>query len=122
MPAALFTPAVIWRAFFVGVLLGAAGLRAAPTTGATQPPTDYVQFSRPDQEEGRRVLARFRQAGIAGQYYFEFDLRVMPRRGEERVFHGRLWGGRNAEGAVMRVAMADATGRGERDDRCQLHP
>lgn len=108
------TPAVIWRAFFVGALLGATGLRAAPATGATQPPAEYVQFGRPDQEEGRRVLAQFRQAGIAGQYYLEFDLRVMPRRGDERVFHGKLWGGRNGQGVVTRVAVTDAAGHERR--------
>jgi len=114
MPDSMITPAVIWRAFFVGALLGVTGLQAAPAPGATQPPSDYVQFGRPDQEEGRRVLAQFRQAGIAGQYYLEFDLRVMPRRGEERVFHGKLWGGRNEQGAVTRVAVADAAGRERR--------
>ncbi len=114
MPDSLHTPAVIWRAFFIGALLGGSGLQAAPTTGANQPPAEYVQFSRPDQAEGRRVLAQFRQAGIAGQYYLEFDLRVMPRRGEERVFHGKLWGGRNEQGTVSRVAVTDAGGREQR--------
>jgi hypothetical protein len=111
MPESMSAPAVIWRAFFFGTLLGVVGLRAGPAPGATQPPEGYVQFSRPDQAEGRRVLAQFRQAGIAGQYYLEFDLRVMPRRGDERLFHGKLWGGRNEQGAITRVAVADAAGR-----------
>jgi len=49
-------------------------------------------------------MERVRQ-GIAGNYYFEFQLRVMPRRGEERVISGRLWGGRNESGSVSRVAL-----------------
>ena len=35
--------------------------------------------------------------------YAEFDLRQMPRRGDERVYHGRFWGGRNGEGPVTRL-------------------
>jgi hypothetical protein len=57
---------------------------------------------------------QFRQAGIAGEYYLEFDLRVMPRRGEERVFHGKMWGGRNEQGPVVRVAVADSAGNERR--------
>ncbi len=107
-------PAITWRAFFFSaVFLGIPViLPAAP--GPAQPPTTYLQFGQPDQEEGRRVLAQFRQAGIAGDYYLEFDLRVMPRRGEEQVFHGRLWGGRNSQGAVSRVAVVDAAGHERR--------
>ena len=109
MPEFLPTPAVFWRAFFILALL-AGTAAAAPTPGSNLPATTYVQFGAPDQAEGRRVLAQFRQAGIAGEYYLEFDLRLMPRRGDEQVFHGRLWGGRNEQGAVLRVAVADAAG------------
>ena len=114
MPESSPAPAIAWRAFFISaVLLGVpVFLPAAP--GTIQPPTSYVQFGQPDQEEGRRVLAHFRQAGIAGEYYLEFDLRVMPRRGDEQVFHGRLWGSRNGQGAVSRVAVADAAGHERR--------
>jgi len=112
MPESLFAPAVSWRAFLISALL-ALPVAAAPTSGGSQA-TPYVQFGAPDQAEGRRVLAQFRQAGIAGEYYLEFDLRVLPRRGDEQVFHGKLWGGRNGEGAVVRVAVADAAGHERR--------
>ncbi len=113
MPESLIAPAVIWRAFFISTLLGAA-VAASAAPGSNPQATTYVQFGAPDQAEGRRVLAQFRQAGIAGEYYLEFDLRVMPRRGDEQVFHGRLWGGRNEQGAVLRVAVADAAGHERR--------
>jgi hypothetical protein len=113
MPEFSNAPAVIWRAFFFAVGLGAGAMvSAAPSP--TTPPTTYVQFGGPDQAEGRRVLAQFRRAGIAGEYYLEFDLRVLPRRGDEQVFHGKLWGTRNEQGAVLRVAIADATGHERR--------
>ena len=116
MPELMHAPAVSRRAFSVfGLLglLGCVGGVAAPGPGANQPQT-YVQFQPLDQAEGRRILAQFRRSGIAGEYYLEFDLRVMPRRGDEHIFHGRLWGGRNEQGAVMRVAVVDATGHERR--------
>lgn len=68
-----------------------------------RPPARYIQF-KPDQAEGRKILESFRQQGIAGDYYLEFDLRVLPRRGETRVVTGgRLWGARNEQGPVSRI-------------------
>jgi len=114
MAESMHAPAVTWRAFFVLTLLGAAVAHAGPTPGGSKPPETYVQLGQPDQTEGQRVLAEFRQAGIAGEYYLEFDLRVMPRRGDERTVHGKLWGGRNDQGAVLRVAVTDAAGHERR--------
>jgi hypothetical protein len=113
MPELLTTPAVFWRAFFIFALLGVV-TSASAAPGSSSPATTYVQFGAPDQAEGRRVLAQFRKSGIAGEYYLEFDLRVMPRRGDEQVFHGRLWGARNEQGAVLRVSVADAAGHERR--------
>ena len=70
-----------------------------------------AQIGKPDAAEAARILTQFRQSGIAGQYYLEFELHQLPRRGEEKVFHGRLWGGRNAEGAIFRISVTDETGR-----------
>ncbi|MBC8040139.1 MAG: hypothetical protein H7Y06_06330 [Opitutaceae bacterium] len=71
-----------------------------------RPPARYVQFGKPDQAEGRKILENFRQQGIAGDYYLEFDLRVLPRRGDTRVVTGgRLWGSRNDTGPVSRVEL-----------------
>ncbi len=107
-----FAPAFIGRALFVSVLL-AVGLRAGPPAHSPSAPSEYFQLSGPNQDEGRRALEVFRRAGIPGEYYLEFDLRIFPRRGDERDVPGRLWGGRNAAGAVTRVAFSLAEG-GER--------
>ncbi|MEO6876708.1 MAG: outer membrane lipoprotein-sorting protein [Opitutaceae bacterium] len=114
MPELMIAPAVTWRAFFIYALLGMSTAVAAPGPAGNQSPGTYVQFGQPDQVEGRKVLAQFRQAGIAGEYFLEFDLRVMPRRGDEKLFHGRLWGSRNEQGAVLRVAVTDAAGQNRR--------
>lgn len=48
-------------------------------------------------------LDRFRQSLWAEPTYLEFDLRQMPRRGDEHVFHGRLWGAHDALGSITRI-------------------
>jgi hypothetical protein len=109
MPLLRHTPALIWRAFFMGGLLVTGLTQAAPPGTATAPST-YLQFGLPDQAEGRRVLETFRQAGIPGQYYLGFDLRGLPRRGDESVLKGRLWGSRNEQGAITRMTITMSAG------------
>lgn len=110
------TPAPIRRAFFFGVgLTFAVGLPSVQAQRGYRPPATYLQLGKPDQEEGRRILETFRATGsmgIAGDYYLTFELRVMPRRGDERSYAGRMWGSRNANGAISRVTLA--TGADER--------
>jgi hypothetical protein len=77
----------------------------APAQSRYRPPPSYLQLSQPDQAQGRQILEQFRQEGIRGDYYLEFELRVMPRRGDERVLHGALWGSRNAAGPISRVSI-----------------
>jgi hypothetical protein len=76
-----------------------------------RPPARYIQFGEPNQAEGRKILEGFRQQGISGDYYLEFNLRVLPRRGETRVVTGgRLWGSRNDQGPVSRVELPAGEG------------
>ncbi len=114
MPVSSLTLAPKWRAFFLVAGAVAGGVAAAPTTGAGGSNPTFLQLSQPDQAEGRKALEEFRRVGIEGEYYLEFDLRVMPRRGDERVLHGKLWGGRNGQGAILRVAITDEAGHEHR--------
>ncbi len=84
---------------------------AAPPSG--QPP-ELAQIGKPDAAEAQRILTQFRESGIAGEYYLEFDLIALPRRGDEKRFRGRLWGGRNEQGAIERIALRDAEGNEHR--------
>ena len=79
--------------------------RAQARRPSDETPT-YLQ-GKPDQAEGRKILEEFRQTGwsLAGAYYLEFELRVLPRRGDERVVPGRLWGRRNDRGPITRVEL-----------------
>ena len=78
-----------------------------------RPAPNYAQFRKPDQAEGRRIIEDFRQRGLPADTYLQFELRVLPRRGEERTVPARLWVGRNGKGPVWRLELAplDATGQ-----------
>jgi len=89
---------------FWGCLIG------LPQTASAQqkryrPLPDYVQLGRPDQEVGRKVLSEFRESGAGGSYYLEFQLRVLPRRGKERLVYGRLWESRIDGDSVRRIEL-----------------
>lgn len=99
-------PAGIWRAFFLAVCLGnliTANVASAAARPSLPPP--LLQTGKADPAEGRAALEQMRRQGIAGDYYLEFQLRIMPRRGEERLIAGRLWGGRNPIGPLNRVSL-----------------
>ena len=105
VPTGLVRPAG-WR---LGLVLLLAGLASLPAAAPNRPP-ELSQAGKPGQLEAARILEQFRQAGIAGNFYLAIELRSLPRRGEERVFPGRLWGGREAGGAVFRLEVEDGQG------------
>lgn len=93
-------------------LLGSTLAPAQPAGRRVRPPPNYVQFGTPDQDEGARILRGFRGMGISGDYYLEFRLRLMPRRGTEVEEGGRLWGTRNALGPIQRVELGQGGAKG----------
>lgn len=93
------------------VFCAALPVESAAQSRRYRPPARYVQFGEPDQSQGRKILEDFRLQGIAGDYYLEFELHVLPRRGETRVVSGaRLWGARNEIGPVSRVELPAVEG------------
>jgi hypothetical protein len=86
--------------------VGAASLAAQPR--ANRPPPQFLQKGQPDQAEGARVLTRFRQAGIAGNYWLEIVLEILPRQGAARKIKGQLLGTRNELGPVSRLTLETA--------------
>jgi hypothetical protein len=95
--------------FFLGA---ATMVSAQPKRFRPQP--QYVQISEPDQAEGKRILEDFRTRGIEGDYYWEFSLRVKPRRGEESFIPGRMWGSRNEKGPITRIVLWPGMAANER--------
>ena len=87
-----------------------APLDALAQSRLNRPSPRYFQLTPPDQKDGAAILRDMRAAGPSGDYYFDFDLRVLPRRGDETRVAGRLWGGRNREGPVTRLALAPPAG------------
>ena len=103
-----FAPAFVWRAFFVFVLE-----LFAPVAGSAAPAgalPELAQVGKPNAEEAARLIVQFRNSGIPGDYYLEFELRGLPRRGEGVTLQGRWWGSRNDRGAISRIELTDATG------------
>lgn len=88
--------------FALFALFGASGFAQARLN---RPAPRYFQLTPPDQKEGAELLRGMRAAGPAGEYYLEFELRVLPRRGDETRIAGRLWGGRNNEGNLSRLSL-----------------
>ncbi len=66
-------------------------------------PADRPALGKADQAEGAKILTEFRRAGIAGDYWLSFELRVMPRQGDERVVAGTLIGTRGVSGPLSRL-------------------
>jgi hypothetical protein len=89
---------IFWNGWFRAVLglVGAFGL----ARGA----------DLPNQAGGAAFLDHFRKSIYAEPVYIGFELREMPRRGGERLYHGRLWGARNAGGPVARFELDAAEG------------
>jgi hypothetical protein len=72
-----------------------------------RPQPQYLQIGTPDQDKGRKILESFRSRGVyAGDNYFEFELRILPRRGAEKSIQGKLWTGDNPQGPVSRIILS----------------
>lgn len=104
------TPATFWRAFFVSCVVAASAAAAVPRG----PLPELSQIGAPDAEKAREILEEFRQSGIPGSYFLEFELQSIPRSGPATIYRGRYWGGRNEQGAISRVELSDAAGKTHR--------
>jgi len=101
------------RALFLTLVTSvvlAATFLPAQTSVPNRPAPVFVSGDKADQAEGRLALEEFRAAGIAGAYWLEFDLRVLPRKGPERTIRGQLYGRRNAQGPLSRLSLASSDG------------
>jgi hypothetical protein len=96
-----FEPAACWRALFLIVF-------ATLATGAS------VAVPAVDPQEAAETLRLLRDAGVPGNCYLEFELHALPRRGDERVYRGRLWTSRARGALVLRVALEDGQGHSRR--------
>jgi hypothetical protein len=67
-----------------------------------------------DAASAAEALEAFRNPAQSAPYYLEFVLDEIPRRGEGPSFRGRLWGDRNDQGPVLRIAVWDGAGREHR--------
>ena len=92
------------RAAALLVLAGAILASAGPAARA----------DAPSKEEAAAILGQFRRSVWQEPTYGEFELRQMPRHGEERVYRGRFWGTRNERGPITRFEVWGAPGGASR--------
>jgi hypothetical protein len=102
MPVAGTALARLWRAFFVTTCF-CVTVSAGPAPTRTRPPLQ--QIGKVDPADAKLALEQLRHLGISGNYYLEFELRIMPRRGEERLIQGKQWGARDGTGTLTRVSL-----------------
>jgi hypothetical protein len=72
-------------------------------------PAHQSDVKPPDKTEGADILGQMRQSLMAEDTYLEFELKVLPRRGEVSLSEGRLWASHNSEGPVMRLSLGEGT-------------
>lgn len=87
----------------------ATAFAAAPAGARPEP---KFLGGRPDQAEGARLLAGFRDLGIQGAYWLKFELRVMPRKGDDRVLRGEMFGAQGLDGPLTRLLVDDPANQG----------
>ncbi|WOO43375.1 outer membrane lipoprotein-sorting protein [Rubellicoccus peritrichatus] len=64
----------------------------------TVPKVDQI-----DQEEGAKLIEKFRLQRLRGDYVFHFDLENIPRRGKKSIYEGIIWGTWNDKGPLSRA-------------------
>lgn len=85
-------------------------------------PAPKFLSAQPDQAEGARLLQSCRHVGIQGGYWLRFELRVMPRRGPERLFSGEMFGTQGEQGPLTKLSVTDpASTAGSRTQLYLLH-
>lgn len=89
---------MLLAALLAGPAAAQAGRNPAPLQDRSAP-------GKADQAEGARILGEFHRAGIAGDYWLEFELRVMPRKGEEFTVPGTMLGTRGPDGPLSRITL-----------------
>ncbi len=87
-------------------------LMRAAAPGPTAP--DFSTRATPSAAEAAQILEQVRHVGIAGDHYLEFELHALPRRGDETVYKGKLWGTRDERGPRWRFVLTDAAGKERR--------
>lgn len=101
-----FSRQTVFAVCLLFVLFAVAAAPVVAQSRLNRPQPRYLQLTPPDQREGAELLRQMRATGPEGDYYLEFELRVLPRLKDELRIPGRLWGARNADGPVNRLLLS----------------
>lgn len=93
----------------MALALGVWGASAGEAQSRRRPPPRYLAINEPDRLEAMRILEDMRSLSLGGLWsYQEFELRILPRRGDERRLTGRMFAERNATGPLLRIEVTEA--------------
>jgi hypothetical protein len=94
----------------------------AQSRSITPSPSDYNQTTPASQTKGRALLDAIRSSTFDGDFHFDFQIRLRPKRGAATLIPGRLWGSRNIQGPVTRITLRPGSPDGQRDLIIQSGP
>ena len=105
MPRSPDLPSPVFHRALLFVLAAGCALPALAQADKFTLPIDRPATGNANQADGARILADFQGAGIAGDYWLSFELRVLPRKGTERSVTGTLLGARGPSGPLSRLTL-----------------
>jgi hypothetical protein len=94
----------------------------AQSRSITPSPSGYNQTTPASQTKGRALLDAIRSSTFDGDFHFDFQIRLRPKRGAATLIPGRLWGSRNIQGPVTRITLRPGSPDGQRDLIIQSGP
>lgn len=108
---------ILGQAIVIACLFCVPGATNAPaqSRSITPSPSDHNQTSPADQAKGRALLDGIRASAIDGDFYFDFQIRLRPKRGAATLVPGRLWGSRNTLGPITRITLWPGSQNDRRD-------
>jgi hypothetical protein len=115
---------ILRRAITIACLFCVPGATRAPaqSRSITPSPSGYNQTTPASQTKGRALLDAIRSSTFDGDFYFDFQIRLRPKRGAATLIPGQLRGSRNIQGPVTRITLRPGSPDGQRDLIIQSGP
>ena len=121
--ASIFPGQALFAACLFCVLAAPAAVPArAQSRSITPAPSIHDQTTPADQNKGRALLDTIRSIAIEGDLYFDFQIRLRPKRGAATRIPGRLWTSRNTLGPITRITISPGSPENQRDIIIQNGP
>jgi len=94
---------ILFQTLMLGILVVICLPHHGVGAGVKHSLTRRINSGSIDQEKGARILREFRHQRLTGDFSFKFELRHMPRRGQDFAYQGQIWGTWNDQGLLSRL-------------------